>query len=210
MRLQTRSRRIIPEFVIPVTPDPVDFRELPGSPKFPGNPLTIRPALRPRQDRVRATGPRVNVLGTAPASKQNEGSSQIANFGAQSHGFWSRYLRLVVMVTHHCTLDSLPAAGPSFAGRDSNPQGFYERSLSITTLPPFPSSVAQASFGAFRAPPAPSVPHHWLLAPGHAPRFQATHSIEHMPFRAPLLAGATRGPLLRPYCQRHGAESRHL
>jgi hypothetical protein len=101
--------------------------------------MTIRPALRPRQDRVRAMGPGVNVPDTAPASNQNEGSSQVANFGAQSHGFWSRCLRLVVMVSHHCTQDSLPAAGPSFAGRDSNPQGFYERFLSISTLPPFPS-----------------------------------------------------------------------
>ena len=36
--------------------------------------MTIRPALRPRRDRVRATGPRVNVLDTAPAPKHNEGS----------------------------------------------------------------------------------------------------------------------------------------
>ena len=38
VRLQTQSRRIIPEFAVPVAPDPVDFRELSGSPKFPGNP----------------------------------------------------------------------------------------------------------------------------------------------------------------------------
>jgi len=101
--------------------------------------MTIRPALRPRRDRVRDRGPRVNVPDTAPASSQNEGSSRLANFGAQSHGFWSRCLRLVVVVSHHCTQDSLPAAGPSSAGRDSNPQGFYERFLSIWARPPFPS-----------------------------------------------------------------------
>ena len=49
------------------------------------------------------------------------------------------------MVSHHCTQDSLPAAGPSFAGRDSNPQGFYERFLSISTRPPLPSFLG-ASF----------------------------------------------------------------
>ena len=38
--------------------------------------LTIRPALRPRRDRVRAMGPGVNVPDMAPAPKQNEGSSQ--------------------------------------------------------------------------------------------------------------------------------------
>ena len=44
------------------------------SPTFPGNPLTICPALRPRRDRVRALGPGVNVPGAAPASKHNEGA----------------------------------------------------------------------------------------------------------------------------------------
>jgi len=38
VRLQAQSRRIILEFAGPVAPEPVDFRGLPGSPKFPGNP----------------------------------------------------------------------------------------------------------------------------------------------------------------------------
>ena len=41
-RPQTQSRRIIPEFAVPVAPDPVFFKERPGSPKFPENPLIIR------------------------------------------------------------------------------------------------------------------------------------------------------------------------
>jgi len=49
------------------------------------------------------------------------------------------------MVSHHCTQDSLPAAGPSFAGRDAYQRGFYERFLSISTRPPFPSFLG-ASF----------------------------------------------------------------
>jgi|SRR6516162_2018667 len=43
VRLQTQSRRIIPEFAVPVTPEPADFRELSGSPKFPGNPVDHSP-----------------------------------------------------------------------------------------------------------------------------------------------------------------------
>jgi hypothetical protein len=35
IRPQTLSRRIIPEFAVPVAPDPVFFRELSGSPTFP-------------------------------------------------------------------------------------------------------------------------------------------------------------------------------
>ncbi len=34
-RPQTHGRRIIPEFAVPVAPDPVFFKELPGSPTFP-------------------------------------------------------------------------------------------------------------------------------------------------------------------------------
>jgi hypothetical protein len=35
VRPHTLSRRIIPEFAVPVAPDPVFFRELSGSPTFP-------------------------------------------------------------------------------------------------------------------------------------------------------------------------------
>ena len=43
VRPQTPSRRIIPEFAVPVAPDPVYFKGLPGSPKFPGNPRDHSP-----------------------------------------------------------------------------------------------------------------------------------------------------------------------
>ena len=145
MRLQTQSRRIIPEFAIPVTPDPVDFRELSGSPKFPGNPHDHSPCSSTPAGSSTRYGTRGQRTRHGPRTKAKRGLPTIANFGAQSHGFWSRCLRLVVMVSHHCTQDSLPAAGPSFAGRDSNPQGFYERFLSISTRPPLPSFLG-ASF----------------------------------------------------------------
>jgi hypothetical protein len=40
-------------------------------------------------------------------------------------------------------LDSLPVAGPSSTGRDSNPSSSYERFQSIVPLPPLLSFVAQ-------------------------------------------------------------------
>ena len=49
--------------------------------------MTIRPALRPRQDRVRATGPRVNVPDTAPAPKHNEGSKRLQISGLNHTAF---------------------------------------------------------------------------------------------------------------------------
>jgi len=80
--------------------------------------MTIRPALRPRRDRVRATGPRVNVLDTAPAPKHNEGSPrlQISGLNHTAFGLAVYASKWKLPATAQ---DSLPAAGPSFAGRDS-------------------------------------------------------------------------------------------
>ena len=145
MRLQTQSRRIIPEFAVPVAPDPVDFRELSGSPKFPGNPRDHSPCSSTPAGPGTRYGTRGQRTRHGPRTKAKRGLLTVASFGAQSHGFWSRCLRLVVVVSHHCTQDSLPAAGPSLAGRDFHPQGFYERFLSINTRPPLPSFLG-ASF----------------------------------------------------------------
>ncbi len=149
MRLQTRSRRIIPEFAVPVTPDPVDFRELSGSPKFPGNPHDHSPCSSTPAGPGTRYGTRGQRTRHGPRIKAKRGLLTVASFGAQSHGFWSRCLRLVVMVSHHCTQDSLPAAGPSLAGRDFNPQGFYERFLSIKLVLLSRAFLAQASFWRF-------------------------------------------------------------
>ena len=51
-------------------PSPGSLWEPPGSSKFPGTLVTIRPALRPRRDRLRAMKPGVNVPVTAPATNQ--------------------------------------------------------------------------------------------------------------------------------------------
>src|SRR5271157_5757430 len=80
--------------------------------------MTIRPALRPRRDRVRAMGPRVNVSDTAPAPKQNEGSPQLQISGL-NHTAFGLAVYASKWKLPATAQDSLPAAGPSFAGRDS-------------------------------------------------------------------------------------------
>ena len=190
MRLQAFSRRIIPEFAVPVAPDPVDFRELSGSPKFPGNPHDHSPCSSTPAGPGTRYGTRGQRTRHGPRTKAKRGLPTIADFGAQSHGFWSRCLRLVVMVSHHCTQDSLPAAGPSFAERDSNPQSFYERFLSISTRPPLPSflgaSFVLALFYQRRLPPF-RFTGHYAFAPRptlHAPR--PTSGIRSCPDPPPL------------------------
>ena len=138
MRLQTQSRRIIPEFAVPVAPDPVDFRELSGSPKFPGNPRDQSPCLRPRRDRVRAMGPEVNVPDTAPGTSKTR--------APHSCKFRGSITRLLVSLSTprggglpplHARLASGCWSQLGRAG--FHPQGFYERFLSINTRPPLPS-----------------------------------------------------------------------
>jgi len=194
VRLQTQSRRIIPEFAIPVTPDPVDFRELSGSPKFPGNPHDHSPCSSTPAGSSTRYGTRGQRTRHGPRTKAQRGLPTIANFGAQSHGFWSRCLRLVVMVSHHCTQDSLPAAGPSFAGRDSNPQGFYERFLSIVLVLLSRAFLARALFWRFSII-ASSLPSASLTA-GHYPQHSTLHAPRHPRRHPPGPAGAGRAQTL--------------
>ena len=96
VRLQTQSRRIIPEFAIPVTPDPVDFRELSGSPKFPGNPHDHSPCSSTPAGPGTRYGTRGQRTRHGPRTKAKRGLLTVASFGAPSHGFWSRCLSLKI------------------------------------------------------------------------------------------------------------------
>jgi len=124
-------------------------RELSGSPKFPGNPRDHSPCSSTPAGPGTRYGTKGQRTRHGPRTKAKRGLLTVASFGAPSHGFWSRCLRLVVVVSHHCTQDSLPAAGPSLAGRDFNPQGFYERFLSIKLVLLSRAFLAQASFWRF-------------------------------------------------------------
>ena len=128
MRLQTPSRRIIPEFAGPVAPEPVDFRGLPGSPKFPGNPHDHSPCSSTPAGPSTRYGTKGQRTRHGPRTKAQRGLPTVANFGAQSHGFWSRCLRLEVEVTRH---RARLASGcwSQLCRTGFDPQGFYERFL---------------------------------------------------------------------------------
>jgi len=128
VRPQTPSRRIIPEFAVPVAPDPVDFRELSGSPKFPGNPHDHSPCSSTPAGPGTRYGTRGQRTRHGPRTKAQRGLPTVANFGAQSHGFWSRCLRLEVEVTRH---RARLASGcwSQLCRTGFDPQGFYERFL---------------------------------------------------------------------------------
>jgi hypothetical protein len=118
---------------------PVDFEEPSGSPKFPGNPLDHSPCSPTPAGSSARYGTRGQRTRHGPRLKPRRGLPTTSEvFGAQSHGVWSGCLRLVVAVSRPCTQDSLPAAGPSSAGRDSNPQSSYERFPSVANPSSFP------------------------------------------------------------------------
>jgi len=123
-------------------------RELSGSPKFPGNPRDHSPC----SSTPAGPGTRYGKGSTYPTRPPHQSKTR-APHSCKFRGSITRLLvslsRLVVVVSHHCTQDSLPAAGPSLAGRDFNPQGFYERFLSIKLVLLSRAFLAQASFWRF-------------------------------------------------------------
>src|ERR1035437_7018836 len=113
--------------------------------------MTIRPALRPRRVRIRGRGPIVNVSDTAPAPNQNEGSPHCE--------FRGSITRLLASLSTprgggcpplHARLAS--GCWPQLCRTGFDPQGFYERFLSVTTLPPLTSFLG-ARFVSSRAAP---------------------------------------------------------
>jgi hypothetical protein len=122
------GRRIIPEFAVPVAPDPVFFAELPGSPMFPGNPHDHSPCSPTPAGPGTRYGTKGQRTRHGPRTKAQRGLPTIADFGAQSHGFWSRCLRLEVEVTRH---RARLASGcwSQLCRTGFDPQGFYERFL---------------------------------------------------------------------------------
>jgi len=128
VRPQTHGRRIIPEFAVPVAPDPVDFMELSGSPMFPGNPHDHSPCSSTPAGPGTRYGTRGQRTRHGPRTKAQRGLPTVASFGAQSHGFWSRCLRLEVEVTRH---RARLASGcwSQLCRTGFDPQGFYERFL---------------------------------------------------------------------------------
>ena len=104
--------------------------------------ITIRPVLGPRRDQHSATGPRVNVLDTAPAPKHNEGSPrlQISGLNHTAFGLAVYASKWKLPATDKTRFRLLvPALRTGF-----DPQGFYERFLNWNSFS-FPE-LHRASF----------------------------------------------------------------
>ena len=101
-----------------------------GPPRFPDNPLSLCPVLRPRQDRTRQA---IATCRHGPRYDHNEGSHDNPAFEAQSHGFRTRCLRFVPCVAAR---DAKLASGrwPALPDGLGYPQGYYERFLTVVIL----------------------------------------------------------------------------
>ena len=136
-RPQTLSRRIIPEFAVPVAPGPVVFEELSGSPKFPGNPHDHSPCSQtparpdPREgtncQRIRH-GPRIRS--TAEALHNRISGLNHTAFGL---AVYASQWKLPAT-----TQDSLPVAGPRLYRAGFEPAGFLRKVSNLDDSSSFP------------------------------------------------------------------------
>jgi hypothetical protein len=145
VRPQRLGTRITLEFPIPVAPEPVVFEELSGSPKFPGNPRDHSPCSQTPARPDPRKGPIVNGSDVVPAlaGQRRLSTTRISGLHHTAFGLavYASQRRLPAT-----TQDSLPVAGPSSTGRDSNPQGSYRKVSNLVIHPPFPSFLAQPGF----------------------------------------------------------------
>jgi len=119
-------------------------------PSSRGTLVTMRPALRPRRDRIRGGGPIVNGFDMAPASNHDGGSPQTARFRGS--------------ITRHLVWLSTPRSGSFPPPRQTRfrllvpalPGGIRTRRVPVKGFRmlrfflPFPSYLAQGSFARFR------------------------------------------------------------
>ena len=95
---------------------------------FPGNPHDHSPCSSTPAGPSTRYGTKGQRTRHGPRTKAQRGLPTVANFGAQSHGFWSPCLRLEVEVTRH---RARLASGcwSQLCRTGFDPQGFYERFL---------------------------------------------------------------------------------
>ena len=137
---------------------------------FPGNPHDHSPCSPTPAGPGTRYGTKGQRTRHGPRTKAKRGLPTIADFGAQSHGFWSRCLRLEVEVTRHC---ARLASGcwSQLCRTGFDPQGFYERFLNRDSSS-FPE-LHGASFvlSLFSCSAISPLCIHWPLTTGHWPLF---------------------------------------
>ena len=114
---------------------------------LPGNPHAHSPCSSTPAGPSTRYGTKGQRTRHGPRTKAQRGLPTVANFGAQSHGFWSRCLRLEVEVTRH---RARLASGcwSQLCRTGFDPQGFYERFLNWNSSS-FPELHGAASFWRF-------------------------------------------------------------
>ena len=138
---------------------------------FPGNPHDHSPCSSTPAGPSTRYGTKGQRTRHGPRTKAQRGLPTIANFGAQSHGFWSRCLRLEVEVTRH---RARLASGcwSQLCRTGFDPQGFYERFLNRNSSS-FPelhgASFVLALFSHRRLPPFGFAGHTHSPATRHSP-----------------------------------------
>jgi len=161
---------------------------------FPGNPHDHSPCSSTPAGPSTRYGTKGQRTRHGPRTKAQRGLPTVANFGAQSHGFWSRCLRLEVEVTRH---RARLASGcwSQLCRTGFDPQGFYERFLNWNSSS-FPelhgASFVLALFS-----------HHWL------PPFEFTGNCSFAP-RRDQRAQVMRKPSPAGYCVPPTAELRKI
>jgi len=102
-----------------------------GSPMFSGNPIVLLPCSQTPAGPLRLA---LTALWCCPRLSNNEGSNDVVDFGAQSHGFGTGCLRFVppLLTT---TQDSLPGVA-NLSGWDySSPTEFLKRVSTLWVSP---------------------------------------------------------------------------
>ena len=122
-RPQTHGRRIIPEFAVPVAPDPVFFKETARISHVPVKPVrSFAMFLRPRCDQAAPLGQGQACLARPPRLSKTRAHDKVIS--GLNHTAFDLAVYASQRRSPAPTQDSLPGCWPSSAGRDWLPAGF--------------------------------------------------------------------------------------
>jgi hypothetical protein len=118
-------------FVFRSPPPEVAAGRQSGPPRFPDNPLSLCPVLRPRQDRTHQA---IAVCRHGPRYVHNEGSHESIQLSRLNRTASGLAVYASSGVLPRKTQNSLPAAGQALPDGIGYPQGCYERFLTLVIL----------------------------------------------------------------------------